>query len=53
LVLNEGFVGFLGVGVGYLFAQIEDVFGLAFGLFVIEKLGFDLFEVVEDFVEVL
>lgn len=53
LILNEGFVGFLGVGVRDFLYKVENVFGLAFGLFVIEELGFDLFEIVEDFVEVL
>jgi hypothetical protein len=53
LILNEGFVGLLSVEVGDFLSKFENVFGLAFGLFVIEELGFDLFEIVEDFVEVL
>ncbi len=35
LILNECFVGFLGVGIGDFLSEIKNVFRLAFGLFVV------------------
>lgn len=39
--------------VRFFLTEVKNILRLAFGFFVVEKLGFDLFEVIEDFVEIL